>query len=93
VPPDQRLPHLVVLLDRWEGFVGSLGEVDGGTLVDQVLALLREGASAGGAPRAGGDRQLLSGRIGSLGEDKLVLRMPDRTDVSLAGCRLASCPT
>lgn len=92
VPPGERLPHLVVLLDRWEGFVGSLGEVDGGTLVDQVLALLREGASAGVHLVLAGDRQLLSGRIASLGEDKLVLRMPDRTDVSLAGLQARQLP-
>jgi len=81
----ERLPHLLVLLDRWEGFTGSLGEVDGGVLNDQIMFILREGASAGVHMIIAGDRSLLSGRMTTLTEDKLLLRLADRSDYSLGG--------
>ena len=28
--PEDRLPHVIVLLDRWEGFTSGLGDIDGG---------------------------------------------------------------
>jgi S-DNA-T family DNA segregation ATPase FtsK/SpoIIIE len=80
----ERLPHILFLLDRWEGFVGSLGELDHGTLTDQVMTMLREGASVGIHLVVTGDRQLLSSRMASLVEDKLVLRLSDRSDFGLA---------
>ncbi len=89
---DERLPHLLLLLDRWEGFVGTLSEVDSGALTDMVHALLREGASAGVHLVMTGDHTLLSGRISSLCESKLVLRLADPTDVSLVGINPRSLP-
>jgi S-DNA-T family DNA segregation ATPase FtsK/SpoIIIE len=82
--PDARLPHIVLLIDLWEGFVTSLGNVDDGALVDQVQFLLREGASVGIHVVATGDRQLLSGRLSTLVEHKLVLKLTERSDYSLA---------
>jgi DNA segregation ATPase FtsK/SpoIIIE, S-DNA-T family len=78
--PDDRLPYLMLVLDRWEGFAGTLGELDGGRLTDELIRLLREGASAGLHLVISGDRSLLSGRMSALVEDKLVLRLPDRAD-------------
>ena len=46
---------------------------------------MREGASAGVHLVIAGDHMLLSGRISSLCDDKLVLRLSDRSDASLAG--------
>jgi S-DNA-T family DNA segregation ATPase FtsK/SpoIIIE len=83
--PADRLPHLLLLLDRWEGFISSLGDVDGGRLTDIVLVLLREGASVGISLVITGDRSLASGRISSLCDNKLVLRLADRGDYSLCG--------
>ncbi|HUR75071.1 MAG TPA: FtsK/SpoIIIE domain-containing protein [Sporichthya sp.] len=80
-----RLPHLVVLIDRWEGFLASLGELDGGALTDSVLNLAREGASAGIHLIVSGDHTLLGGRVGTLTENKLVLRLADKSDFSLIG--------
>jgi S-DNA-T family DNA segregation ATPase FtsK/SpoIIIE len=85
VDPADRLPHLVLLLDRWEGFVSGLGEVDNGRLADAVLTLLREGASAGVHVVITGDRSLAAGRIGSLTDNKLAFRLADRADYSLMG--------
>jgi S-DNA-T family DNA segregation ATPase FtsK/SpoIIIE len=84
-PPGGRLPHLVVLIDRWEGFTASLGELDHGEPVDQVTFLLREGAGAGVHVVVTGDRQLVTGRLGAMVEGKLVLRLSDRSDYALAG--------
>ena len=90
--PEQRLPHLLLLLDRWEGFTSSLGDVDGGRLADLVLLLLREGASVGISLVITGDRSLASGRIASLTDSKLVLRLADRVDYSLVGLNPRTLP-
>ncbi|GAA0963258.1 FtsK/SpoIIIE domain-containing protein [Frigoribacterium faeni] len=81
----ERLPHLVLLIDRWEGFVSALGELDGGHLVDQVTSLLREGASVGLHLVVTGDRQLITGRFSTLVDRKVILRLADRSDYALAG--------
>ena len=83
--PENRLPHLVVLLDRWESFTSTFGEIDGGALVEQVMGFLREGAGAGLHLILAGDRSLLSGRISVLTEDKWMLRLADRGDYGLGG--------
>ena len=88
----ERLPHILLLLDRWEGFMGTLGEYDNGSLTDLVYTLLREGASVGVHLIVSGDRMLLSGRIAALCENKLVLHLADRTDYSLAGLIPRSIP-
>ncbi|MBD7920241.1 cell division protein FtsK [Cellulomonas sp. Sa3CUA2] len=90
--PGERLPHVLLLVDRWEGFTTTLGEHDGGALTETVHALLREGASAGVHLVIAGDHTLLGGRIASLCEDKLVLRLADRTDATLAGLSARSFP-
>jgi S-DNA-T family DNA segregation ATPase FtsK/SpoIIIE len=83
--PHARLPHLLVLLDRWEGFLATYGELDAGRLVDLLLGLLREGASTGVHVVVTADRSGLVGRIGSLVEDRLLLRLADRGDYAAAG--------
>jgi S-DNA-T family DNA segregation ATPase FtsK/SpoIIIE len=85
VPPDQKLPHIVVFLDRWDGFLGSLGEIDGGVLTDQIMKIMREGQGAGVHVIMTGDRLVLSGRISSLTEDKMSFRLPDKADFGLIG--------
>ncbi len=82
--PD-RLAHIVVLLDRWEGWLPTLGEVDNGDLTNDLFTLLREGASVGMHLVVTGDRTLLSGRVATLSEDKISFRLPDRSDFSLIG--------
>ena len=92
VPEDERLPYVVLLLDRWEGFVSDLAEVDVGRLNDRMLGLLREGASVGIQVVVAGDRSLLSGRVASLVEDKLLLRLPDRSDYTSGGLKAKDVP-
>ncbi|WP_082486554.1 FtsK/SpoIIIE domain-containing protein [Frigoribacterium sp. Leaf186] len=85
VPEADRLPHLVVMIDRWEGFTGTFAEIEHGALVDQVGLVLREGAAAGVHVIVTGDRQLVAGRLAALVDDKLLLRLTDRADYALAG--------
>ncbi|MDT0342912.1 FtsK/SpoIIIE domain-containing protein [Streptomyces litchfieldiae] len=83
--PDDRLPHIVVLLDRWEGWVSTLGEIDHGALTDELYVILREGASVGIHLVITGDRSVLSGRISALTEERYTLRLSDRSDYSNIG--------
>ena len=91
-PAGDRLPHIVVLLDRWEGFITTLGEADGGALTDVITRILAEGASAGVHLIMTGDRSLLAGRIAALCEDKLVFKLAERDDYALAGLRPRDLP-
>jgi DNA segregation ATPase FtsK/SpoIIIE, S-DNA-T family len=90
--PAGALPHIVILLDRWEGFTASLGDVDGGRLQDVLTRILGEGASAGMHLIMTGDRSLIAGRISSLTDDKVAFRLPDRDDFNLIGLRPRQMP-
>jgi S-DNA-T family DNA segregation ATPase FtsK/SpoIIIE len=84
-PERERLPHIFVLLDRWEGFTATLGELEGGGLTDTLTRLLTEGASVGMHLVMTGDRSLLLGRISSLCEEKLIFKLAEKDDYRLAG--------
>ncbi|MFL6140039.1 MAG: FtsK/SpoIIIE domain-containing protein [Frankiaceae bacterium] len=84
-PPGERLPWLVLLLDGWEGFVGSYAEADGGRLLDAATSLLRTGPGAGLRAVISADRSGLVGRLPALIADRLLLRLPDAADYALAG--------
>jgi S-DNA-T family DNA segregation ATPase FtsK/SpoIIIE len=85
VPEGERLPHIVLLLDRWEGFLPSLGEMNSGALTDAIFQLMREGASVGIHVIVAGDRTVLVGRISTLTENKLVFQLSDASDFSVIG--------
>jgi S-DNA-T family DNA segregation ATPase FtsK/SpoIIIE len=86
------MPHVFLLLDRWEGFTAAFGELDGGELTDVITRILGEGASAGLHLVMTGDRSLLAGRISALCESKLVFRLAEREDYGLAGLRARDLP-
>ena len=88
----ERLPHVVVFLDRWEGFTATLGEVDHGSLTDVITRILGEGASVGVHLVMTGDRSLLAGRISAMCEQKLVFKMAEKDDYGLAGLRPREMP-
>ena len=92
VRPEDRLPHIVVFLDRWEGFTTTLGELDAGRLTDTVTRFLGEGASVGIHLVMTGDRALLAGRISALCEEKLVFKLAEKDDYVLAGLRPRDMP-
>jgi S-DNA-T family DNA segregation ATPase FtsK/SpoIIIE len=85
VAEEERLPHIVLLIDRWEGFTAALGDLNSGQLTDTVFRLMREGASVGIHVITSGDRTLLIGRISTLTENKIALRLSDPSDLSLIG--------
>lgn len=85
VAATDRLPWMVLLLDRWEGFLGAFEHYDYGRLVDQTLRLLREGAAVGLRAVFTGDRSGLGGQISTVFDRRLILRMADPNDYGYGG--------
>ncbi|MBK5307468.1 MAG: FHA domain-containing protein [Frankiaceae bacterium] len=83
--PADRLPHLLLMLDRWEAFVATYQDLDAGRMVDLFYRLLREGPAAGLHVVMTADRTGLVGRVSAMVEDRLVLRLADRGDYAGAG--------
>ncbi|MDU0347727.1 FtsK/SpoIIIE domain-containing protein [Actinomyces sp. MRS3W] len=90
--PSERMPYLLLLLDRWDGFVASFEQVDGGLLLERMETLLREGPAAGLRVVVAGDRSIFRGRMGMMLEDRIVLRMPAPEDFELVGMRSRDVP-
>ncbi|HZR50819.1 MAG TPA: FtsK/SpoIIIE domain-containing protein [Streptosporangiaceae bacterium] len=91
-PPAQRPPFLLLFVDRYDVFLTALEHIDGGRLLGQLQQLMRDGLAAGIRVIATGDRTLLTGRLGALAEQKVVLRMADRTDFALVGLHARTIP-
>lgn len=92
VPAEERLPYLVVLLDRLEGYVSAFDTVDGGVLVERLSSLLQEGAGVGLRFVVAADRSGVHGRIAMLVEDKIMLSMNDPSDFSAIGLAARNVP-
>ena len=90
--PEDRLPYLVVLLDRLEGFVQTFESVDGGILIERLHALLQEGAGVGLRFVIGADRSGVLGRISMLVEDRILLAMAEPSDYTTIGLSPRSVP-
>ena len=90
--PAERLPYLLLFVDRYDAFVTGLEHVDNGRLISQFQRLVRDGLAAGIRAVVTGDRSLLTGRLGGWAEDKLALRLADRTDYQLAGIAAKAVP-
>jgi S-DNA-T family DNA segregation ATPase FtsK/SpoIIIE len=83
--PGAALPYLIVLLDRYEGFLAAFETLDGGRLVDELARLIREGPAVGLRVVLTTDRRGLIGQVASAIENRLVLRLADRADYPLVG--------
>jgi S-DNA-T family DNA segregation ATPase FtsK/SpoIIIE len=83
--PADRLPYIVVLFDRWEGFIQAFESFDSGRLVDQWMQIMQEGTGVGVKVVLASDRSSLVGRISTLMDDKIMLRMTDNSDFSSIG--------
>ncbi|QXJ22092.1 cell division protein FtsK [Actinomadura graeca] len=92
VAATDRLPWMVLLLDRWEGFLGAFEHYDYGRLVDQTLRLLREGSAVGLRAVFTGDRSGLGGQVSTVFDRRLVLRMSDPNDYGYAGLQEKQVP-
>ena len=91
--PAERLPYLVVLLDRLEGYTAAFESIDGGVLVDRITSLLQEGAGVGIRMVIASDRSGVLGRISTLVEDRIILSMSDASDFSAIGLSNRQVPT
>jgi len=88
-----RLPWLLLMLDRWEGYVAAFEGYDYGRLLEALLQLLREGPAVGLRAVVTGDRSCLLGQVSTVFDDRLVLRLADATDYGLAGMPVKQLPT
>ncbi|MGW2217391.1 FtsK/SpoIIIE domain-containing protein [Nonomuraea sp. NPDC001684] len=87
-----RLPWLVFMLDRWEGFVAAFESYDYGRLIEALLQLLREGPAVGLRAVVTSDRSGLLGQVSTVFDDRLLLRLSDTADYGLAGFPLKGLP-
>ncbi|GAA3599174.1 FtsK/SpoIIIE domain-containing protein [Kineosporia mesophila] len=90
--PGQRLPHIVVMVDRFEVFDREFLAYDNGSYLERLLRLLRDGAGVGIHLILAGDKVLGSNRYSGTTEDKLVLRLNDRQDYSSVGIPTRQAP-
>ncbi len=91
--PVERMPWLVLMLDRWEGFVAAFEQYDYGRLIEALMQLLREGPAVGLRAVVTSDRSGLLGQISTVFDDRLVLRLADATDYGLAGLPSKNLPS
>jgi S-DNA-T family DNA segregation ATPase FtsK/SpoIIIE len=87
-----RLPWMVLLLDRWEGFVAAFESYDYGRLIEALMQLLREGPAVGLRAVVTSDRSGLLGQVSTVFDDRLLLRLSDPSDYGLAGFPLKGLP-
>ena len=91
-PVAERLPYIVVLLDRFEGFLAQFPPDAASQVPPALTRLVREGLGAGIRFVIAGDRSLLSDRLSTLVDDKLVMRLADRNDFRLVNLSPKSVP-
>lgn len=89
---DAAPPGLLVVVDDWDVLAQRTDEVNHSTLVERLLGLFREGAGLGLTAAVAGDRALLVGRAASAMTHRVLLRLADPTDLSLAGLPTRSVP-
>lgn len=90
--PAERLPYVVVFLDRFEGFTAQYPPDAASQVPGALTRLVREGLGAGVRFIIAGDRSLLNDRLAALVDDKLVLRLADRNDYRLVNLNPKSVP-
>jgi S-DNA-T family DNA segregation ATPase FtsK/SpoIIIE len=79
-------PWMLLLLDDWSSFVEACDRI-GGRPLSTLGRLLRDGPSAGLTVMVTGDHALLTTRIASFVQNRIVLRLADPADAALAGLR------
>jgi S-DNA-T family DNA segregation ATPase FtsK/SpoIIIE len=89
---EDRLPWMLLLLDWWEGYYAAFGEYDMGRLVESLLQVLREGSAVGLRAVVTTDRAALIGQMGTVFGHRMIFRLTDRSDCSLAEIRERALP-
>lgn len=87
-----RPPHIMLFIDGWDALIEAVADHNGGRPVEQLNRFLREGAAAGLHVVATSERALLSGRATALNDNKLLLRLNDKTDYHAVGKRARDVP-
>lgn len=90
--PQERPPHIVLIVDRFEVFDREYNTFDNGSYLERMIALLRDGGSLGIHLVLAGDRTLASSRYAGTTESKVALRMNDPGDWSVLGVRPKDVP-
>ena len=84
-PPEERLPYILLVVDRWEASIVGYAADSGDGVASGLARLVREGPAAGVRVVLSGDRSLLTDRLVAEIDQRLVLRLSDRDDYRLAG--------
>jgi DNA segregation ATPase FtsK/SpoIIIE, S-DNA-T family len=87
----ERLPYLVLLLDGWEEFNASLGQLDGGRLAAALTKLTTQGIGAGLRVIATGGSVALT-KLASSFPKRIVLRLSGPNDLAGAGVPKGAMP-
>jgi S-DNA-T family DNA segregation ATPase FtsK/SpoIIIE len=83
---------IVLAVDGWELAVEAWAAYRHGRLIDDLLAILRDGGSAGIHVAVSGERAVLSGAPSALLTDRILLRFADPLTAVLAGVPVARLP-
>jgi S-DNA-T family DNA segregation ATPase FtsK/SpoIIIE len=85
-------PPVVLAVDGWEQLLDAWFPVDHGRLVDDLIRLARDGTGERLRLAVTGGRALLTGAIGAVLTERLLLRAADPTDLVLAGVPASALP-
>ena len=91
-PPAHRLPWMLLLLDWWEGYAAAFEQYDFGRLIETLLQILREGSAVGLRAVVTTDRAALTGQVGAVFRQRMILRLTDPDDSALADIPPGACP-
>jgi S-DNA-T family DNA segregation ATPase FtsK/SpoIIIE len=91
VPAAERLPYLVLLLDGWEEFNSTLGQLDGNRLAASLTKLATLGTGAGVRVIATGGLQALN-KLSSSFPKRIVLRLSGLSDLAGVGVPKGTMP-
>jgi S-DNA-T family DNA segregation ATPase FtsK/SpoIIIE len=87
-----KLPWMLLLLDWWEGYAAAFEQYDFGRLIDTLLQILREGSAVGLRAVVTTDRAALTGQVGAIFRQRMILRLTDSDDSALADIPTRSLP-
>ena len=87
-----KLPWMLLLLDWWEGYAAAFEQYDFGRLIESLLQILREGSAVGLRAVVTTDRAALTGQVGSVFRERMILRLTDADDSALADIPTRSLP-
>jgi DNA segregation ATPase FtsK/SpoIIIE, S-DNA-T family len=88
----EKLPWMLLLVDWWEGYAAAFEQYDFGRLIETLLQILREGSAVGLRAVVTTDRAALTGQVGAVFRERMILRLTDPDDSALADIPTRSLP-